>query len=190
MYKNCVSPQTARRQRELEAAILDAMLSRGYENISISELCESLGVPRKSFYRYFNGKEGALYALIDHILLDFSGEIFSEEAGAVMDTMERFFKYWKENQRFLDAIVKNELTGVFMWRAMSLALNTDVVAKKLFLIHSDVKKEYLVTFYVSGLLSLVFSWHGSGYLESSREMASTSLHLMTRPMFSVMLPSR
>lgn len=188
MYKCCVTEQAVLRQRELEEGLLDAMLSCGYEDISISELCDGLGIPRKSFYRYFNGKEGALYALIDHTLIDFSGEVFSDEAKAVMDTMEHFFLYWKGKRRFLDAIVKNDLLEVFVWRALSRSMESDVVAEKLLSIHSGVKKEHLVNFFVSGLLALIFNWHHDGFAESPREMASVALHLMTRPMFSVMRP--
>ncbi|MBQ8264023.1 MAG: TetR/AcrR family transcriptional regulator [Oscillospiraceae bacterium] len=188
MYKRCVTEQSARRQRELENGLLNAMLSRGYESISISELCDELGVPRKSFYRYFNGKEGALYALIDHVLMDFSGEVFSEEASAVMDTMERFFAYWKDKRRFVDAIVKNDLVGIFVWRALNRSMETDVVAEKLLSLHAGMKREHVVMFFVSGLLSLMFQWHHDGFKEPPREMAATALHLMTRPMLSVMLP--
>lgn len=190
MYKRCITEQSAGRQRRLEAGLLDAMLSKGYENISISELCDDLGVPRKSFYRYFNGKEGALYALIDHTLMDYSGEVFSEEAEAVMDTMERFFSYWKVNRRFVDALVKNDLISTFVWRALNRSMETDVIADKLLSLHAGMKREYVVMFFVSGLLSLMFQWHRDGFVESPREMASTALHLMTRPMFSVMLPQQ
>ena len=188
MYKRCITEQSARRQRELEQGLLSAMLGRSYESISISDLCDELGVPRKSFYRYFNGKQGALYALIDHMLMDFSGEVFSEDAGAAMDTMERFFVYWKENRRFVDAIVKNDLVSIFVWRALNRSMETDVIAEKLLSLHAGMKKEHVVMFFVSGLLSLMFQWHHDNFLESPREMASTALHLMTRPMFSVMLP--
>ena len=45
MYKYCVTEQSARRQRELENGLLQAMCSRKYEDISISELCQQIGVP-------------------------------------------------------------------------------------------------------------------------------------------------
>ena len=53
MYKLCKSEQSARRQRELELGLLEAMQTQLYEDISISELCDRLAIPRKSFYRYF-----------------------------------------------------------------------------------------------------------------------------------------
>ena len=71
MYKMCKTEQSARRQRELELGLLEAMKTQRYEDISISELCGTLGIPRKTFYRYFDSKDGALYGMIDHTLLDY-----------------------------------------------------------------------------------------------------------------------
>ena len=72
MYKLCKSEQSAARQRWLEQGLLQEMLLRRYEDISISDLCARLQIPRKSFYRYFTNKDGALFALIDLIGLTLS----------------------------------------------------------------------------------------------------------------------
>ena len=73
MYKQCRTEQSASRQRHLEQGLLQMMLKRQFEEISVSDLCEEIGVPRKAFYRYFSGKDGALHALIDHTLLEYEG---------------------------------------------------------------------------------------------------------------------
>ena len=52
MYKLCKTEQSARRQKELEQGLLKIMLQSRYEDISVSELCDNLNIPRKSFYRY------------------------------------------------------------------------------------------------------------------------------------------
>ena len=77
MYKLCKTEQSAQRQRQLEEGLLAAMRTKRYEEITISDLCDQMGIPRKSFYRYFSGKDGALHALIDHALLDY--ESFTAE---------------------------------------------------------------------------------------------------------------
>ena len=71
MYKLCKTEQSAARQRQLEQGLLQIMQTQQYEDISISDLCDRLGIPRKSFYRYFSSKDGALMALIDHTLMEF-----------------------------------------------------------------------------------------------------------------------
>ena len=96
MYKLCKTEQSAARQRQLEQGLLQAMYTQDYEDISISDLCDRMGVPRKSFYRYFSNKDGALFALLDHTLMEFeqtSGTTASGNSGAIGD-LERFF-LWK-----------------------------------------------------------------------------------------------
>ena len=53
MYKLCKTEQSAARQRQLEEGLLTVMLTRRYDEISVSDLCDDLAIPRKSFYRYF-----------------------------------------------------------------------------------------------------------------------------------------
>ena len=51
MYKLCKTEQSAQRQRSLEEGLLTAMKTKRYEEITISDLCSQMGIPRKSFYR-------------------------------------------------------------------------------------------------------------------------------------------
>ena len=99
MYKVCKTEQSARRQRQLEQGLLEMMQHSRYEDISVSDLCDYLEVPRKSFYRYFSSKDGALYALLDHTMMGFfetgigaSGTI----PGTQIGDLERFFAFWRQ----------------------------------------------------------------------------------------------
>ena len=76
MYKLCKTERSANRQRQLEEGLLTAMETTRYDDISVSDLCEQMDIPRKSFYRYFDSKDGALQALIDHTLMEF--ELFDQ----------------------------------------------------------------------------------------------------------------
>ena len=71
MYKLCKTEQSAKRQREIEMALLNLMSKKSYSEISITELCKNLGMPRKTFYRYFESKEDTLYALIEHTMNEY-----------------------------------------------------------------------------------------------------------------------
>jgi len=180
MYKRCVTEQSARRQRELEAGLLVAMGAHQYEDITISDLCDSMDIPRKSFYRYFSSKEGALYALIDHTLAEFSGEFFSQELTATISTLERFFAFWVVHADLLNALSRSGLTGILLQRSITLALDGNLLAKKLIPSESTHAQEYAVTFLVSGLISLVMQWHRSGFQEPPRQLATIAARLMTQ----------
>ena len=68
MYKLCKTEETVKRQREIELGLFSMLKTVRFDNLSITELCEKIQIPRKAFYRYFDSKEDALCALILYFL--------------------------------------------------------------------------------------------------------------------------
>lgn len=180
MYKICITEQSARRQHELEAGLLVAMQTRQYEDISVSDLCDTMNIPRKSFYRYFSSKDGALYALIDHTMMDFTGDFFSSELSATIETLEHFFLFWKQQEPLLSALRRSGLSGMLVQRSIIKAVEDDLVAKQLFRNPEKDIQLYVVNFLVSGLISLVLQWHIGGFRETPRQLAEIATDILTR----------
>ena len=180
MYKICITEQSAKRQRELELGLLDAMQTRQYEDITVSDLCDMLNIPRKSFYRYFSSKDGALFALIDHTMMDFTGEFFSHELAATIDTLEHFFQFWKQQEPLLTALRRSDLSGILLQRSFIKAAEDDLVARQLFRTREKHSQLYVVNFLVSGLISLVLQWHVGGFHETPRQLAELATEILTR----------
>lgn len=44
----------------VERAILRLVLQKGYENVTIEEVCEEVGISRKTFFNYFSSKRAAV----------------------------------------------------------------------------------------------------------------------------------
>lgn len=187
MYKLCKTEQSARRQRELEQGLLAAMGTHRYEEITVSDLCDQLNIPRKSFYRYFSSKDGALHALIDHTLLEFEG--FSAGEGTVAKRtyqldLERFFRFWKERRALLDALARSGISGTLVMRSIDHAMS-DVGMPLRFLPQQErLAKEHATMFGVCGLMSMVLNWHNNGFLLSETQMASIAVELLTKPLFT------
>ena len=95
MYKQCRTEQSAARQRELLKGLLQIMNQQHYDEITVSSFCEQMQIPRKSFYRYFSSKEGALHALIDYTLMEFEGFSQTRMKGgsSAQEELERLFSY-------------------------------------------------------------------------------------------------
>jgi AcrR family transcriptional regulator len=187
MYKMCKTEQSARRQQELEEGLLQAMGNCHYEQISVSDLCDRCGIPRKAFYRYFSGKDGALYALIDHTLLQYEGFQFDEpsvEMRSYQSDLEQFFRFWLRQKPLLDALKRSDISGVLVTRAIEHALS-DVGMPIRFLPQQDrAARRHAIMFGVCGLMSMVLDWHDSGYDLSPREMSVIAAKLMTEPLFA------
>ena len=186
MYKLCKTEQSADRQRALEAGLLSVMGAHHYDEISVSDLCDRMGVPRKSFYRYFSGKDGALHALIDHTLMEFEGFALQASASTkrtVYTEMEQFFQFWVHQKDLLDALQRSGMTGVLFQRCLHHALDGDGVPHR-FLPHNEkVTREYAALFGICGLMSLVTQWHQGGFTQSPWQMAQITAKLMTEPLF-------
>lgn len=186
MYKLCKTEQSARRQRQLEQGLLKAMEQHSYEEISISELCEQMGVPRKSFYRYFSSKDGALYALIDHTLVEFENfdrENYRKSKRTLQRDLERFFRFWKSNASLISALDKSGLSGVLVQRTVDYALSEVAFPARFLPGEGRGTQNHVVTFSVCGLLAVMLQWHHSGYQTPVCELAAVAERLLTCPLF-------
>ena len=183
MYKQCRAEQSAARQRELMEGLLDAMTQQHFEEISVSSLCDRMQIPRKSFYRYFSSKEGALNALIDHALMDFAGFTAKNLKGSsVEQELERIFAYWYEKRRLLDALQKSGLSGVLVTRAIGHSVFESVSNNKFLSAEEQKAREYITLFLVSGFMSMVIQWHHEGYAQSVQQMVQVAMRLISQPL--------
>ncbi len=185
MYKLCKTEQSAARQRELEQKLVDLMNIRRYEEITVSEFCAHAGIPRKAFYRYFSSKDGALYALLDHTMLEYEFFGTSRMPGGLENTqreLEGFFLFWKQQKPLLDALEYSGLSGILMERSI---FNVMESVRHLHTEETQKMREYVVQFAVCGLMIMMVNWHHGGYQESIPEMTRIALRLVSQPLFSL-----
>jgi AcrR family transcriptional regulator len=185
MYKLCRTEQSSQRQRQLEQGLLQLMQVVRYEEISISDLCERMQIPRKSFYRYFSSKDGALFALLDHTMLDFYEDGFrTPNAGTALGELDQFFAFWYEKKELLDALQKSGLSGILVERATELARRERMMPDrmKLWTAHHQ---ELALSFAICGLMSMILQWHHQGYPISPGEMTRLATAMLTRPLVEI-----
>lgn len=182
MYKLCKTEQSAKRQRQLEMGLLEAMQTQRYEDISISDLCDRMKIPRKSFYRYFSSKDGALVALMDHTMMSFFEAGYrSGKEGSALGDLEGFFRFWYENKALLDALQRSQLSGLLVERARSFALRERLMPRQLQNRPTEVQGIAL-SFAVCGLMSVVIQWHHEGYLIRPEKMTQIATSMLTQPL--------
>jgi len=186
MYKQCRTERSAARQQQLEQGLLQMMLKRQYDEISVSDLCDEIGVPRKSFYRYFSGKDGALFSMIDRAIMDFEIHTTvpdSENPEYPLQYMEQVFVYWVRHRALLDALMKSDKSGILIQRALDFSHNLDTIPR--FMQITDKRlREYGTMFMVCGLMTMIVQWHHDGFSKSTREMAELTMQLLTQPLFN------
>ena len=169
MYKICHTEESSRRQRELEAGLLDALRKLPYEKVTLTDLCQQLNIPRKSFYRYFPTKEDCLLALIDHTLSDCNDIALKgwNGSGNLDRTVQlRFFNFWKDHEAFLNAVRDNGWDYLLLER-------TTVIVDRMKENEEEVSfaQDQVEYFVAHGLMSTIIRWHHYGFRSTPEEMA-------------------
>lgn len=185
VYKLCKTEQSAARQRQLEEGLMSVMLTKRYDEISVSELCDDLAIPRKSFYRYFSSKDGALHALIDHTLMGFEGYTGTRRGTGrtLYGELEGFFQFWAQHKTLLDALQRSGMSGILIERAISHALSETAMPVRFLPMDSKEMQKQITMFGVCGLMSMVVTWHHEGFPQSVSQMARIATHLLEQPLF-------
>ena len=183
MYKLCRTAQSSARQREFENALLQLMLRRRFEDISISGLCDSIGIPRRAFYRYFSGKDGALYALIDHTMADFFEDAPEKlkKRGDARGELELTFAFWRDKKDLLDALERSGLSGLLVARATEFTLREGYMPRSFKQLDPEIQ-ELAMSFSVYGLMSMILRWHKQGFQLSPADMSKVTIALLKTPL--------
>ncbi len=186
MYKLCKTEQSAKRQREIEMALLDIMTKKSYNEISITELCEKLSMPRKTFYRYFDSKDDTLYALIEHTMSeyqDFSLSPAKDGVRTLMGEIENYYRFWICHKPLLDALHKNGMLEKIIEVSVSFPVNDMVSLQKFLPDDSDWARDKIFKFAVCGLCFQMIDWYRGGFKTSISDMARISCRTLSKPLF-------
>lgn len=180
MYRHCNTEESAHRQRQIEQCLLELMTDTPYANITIGQICELAGISRKSFYRYFDSKDGCLHALLDHVIMDGSSYYMSEPGKSVTgpDLCIRIFEYWQRQTVLLDALERDGQSIQILQRMIRYTLEEEPDYAR----HMGISKSSIiehVVFTVSGVMGLVLAWHHEGYQKNAEEMGKL-LYEMTQ----------
>ena len=186
MYKLCKTEHSAARQREMEKGLMQLMTSHRYEDITVSNLCEYLNIPRKSFYRYFSSKDGALNALLDHTMMEYEGfnVVYKDGDHRTLEKeLTQFFHFWMRQKDLLDALAKNKMSGNLVERTLNHINSGEVIPVRFLAGESLYVKKQVTLFCISGLMSIVLSWHNDGFPSSAEEIAAVTARLVSQPLF-------
>lgn len=146
-------------------------------------------MPRKTFYRYFDGKDAVFTALTDQIMLDYeqyTGPYAEGEKRTSEKEMEKMFLFWYEHRELLSAIVRSNMTGLTLEQFMETGY-AERLGKRLVNLpelEDDSKIFRMTTFFTtSGLFVILLDWLRRGCEESPKEMAAMTVQLLTRPLY-------
>ncbi len=186
MYKLCKTEQSVKRQREIENALFDLMMKKSYPDITVTEICDALSMPRKAFYRYFDSKDDTLYALIEHTMAEYGGFVGNHISGGVRTLrreIEKYFVFWQEHKLLLDALYKNNMLEKIIDVSVGFPINDMVSLKRFLPDDTDWAREKIFKFAVCGLVFQMLDWYKDGFKTSVSDMARLSCRTLSKPLF-------
>ncbi|MBR7117116.1 MAG: TetR/AcrR family transcriptional regulator [Clostridia bacterium] len=184
MFKECKTERSAKRQRLIENTLFDMMKRRSYDDITVTDLCEELKMPRKAFYRYFDSKDCALQGLIVHTLPEYAKEQTPIAGQRVLrNELMGFFEFWKKRHELLEVLDRNGKISIVMECCLSFPVETFVSIERILPDEEPAMRDKIYRFAIGGLISIVIEWYREGFKEPASEIARLAVRVLTKPPF-------
>ena len=181
-----------RSKKALRAALISLMESKGFEAITVNDLCSAADLNRGTFYNHFSDKENLLVFLEDDVM-NTVARIHSEMSLlSVKDVMAycvskkplpflvSLFDYFREEGDFLHAVLGPGGDPRFGSRLRD-SVCTNLIQGVL---HEKYRNEpdpfvgYYISFYASAYLGVITHWIDTGMKEDSETMALIAMRLL------------
>lgn len=176
MYRKCATEISARNQKKVTAGLLELMQKVPYEEITVTQLCQTAGVTRRVFYHLFPNKTDALHAVIDNAIL--GTESYRPE---ISDEILRFCLYWREQRPLLDALRRNNLSNLLLERMVGNIIHEDYDVRYWLKDYDRDTGMDIIIYNLCGIMGLTYSWYATGYRKTPEEMAQRIRQLVRFP---------
>ena len=184
--------RSARTRAALREALIQLINEKGYDAITVGDLCERADITRGTFYNHYSDKDALLVACEDEIIaeleaiqarmngLDLVQTTICVKRKKPIPLLVSLFDYLRSQAYFLGAVMGPQGDPRFernlLTRVREILMGS--------VLHERYRKNptpfvnYYVTFYASAYLGVVKEWIEPGMRESSEDMAVIAQRLL------------
>ncbi len=188
MSRPCKTERAVGQQRLICDALIGQMEEGSYAACTVSDLCRRAGIPRRTFYYYYDSKEDVLSALMMQILEECDVETMfarQENRQALEQGFIRFFCYWRDlRRRELEAFLRNDL-GQRLINGAIAHISGDVQWQSLVLDRPAHRVTIGSMMGMTCVYYTLFYWHRNGYRIDPQELADHVTRLLTEPLYRI-----
>ena len=185
-----------RRITRTRSALRDALIAlideRGYDTLSVGDVCLAANVTRGTFYNHFTSKEDMLASFEDEVMggldafqermanLSLKDLAYTVTTKRPLPLLVEMFDYLRSEGAFLHAVLGPHGDSRFSSRlrdAVCANLVRSVLHKR-YRDSDDAFVQYYVAFYASAYLGVIERWLATGMKESSEDMALIAQRLL------------
>ena len=186
---------TKNNQRSLETrgrikkALLDTLERKDILDITVSEVCQTAGINRSTFYSHYDGigeiTEELEMEIAANLFKRFNPETYDANHPFSMDNLTFVLEHIREKQLFYRAYLVQSTSQRQVDWAFSQLLE-QVVRPIMRKIHvEDSATEYYFTFFKSGLIAVILRWLQNDCQEDPEVMVSYFKNMLAHPTFDV-----
>lgn len=185
-------PRIMRSKAALREALISLMEERGFDSVTVNDLCQRAGLNRGTFYNHFHDKESLLLGLEDEFLsgignlrermrsLEIQDLVAARLAKRPLPPLVELFEYLRDEGDFLHAVLGPGGDVRFGPRLREAVCEGFIRA----LLHERYQGDssafvgYYISFYAGAYLGVISRWVETGMSETPEEMATISMRLL------------
>lgn len=181
-----------RSKRALRLALISLIEEKGFDAITVNDLCSAADLNRGTFYNHFHDKDHLLATFEDEVMADLLRIQSQMDSLSVKDVLAtcvmkrplpflvELFDYLRKQGSFLHAVLGPGGDAAFGQRlrdSVCTHLIQSVLHEK-YRESPDSFVEYYLAFYASAYLGVINHWIETGMKETSEEMALIAMRLL------------
>lgn len=180
--------KSERTKKKLKEILIDLCGEKGYQNVTIGDICEKAETYRSTFYRYYDTKDDMLREIereyidatrdLTPSFEDLRKELSEEEYGRLRKELTQDMKYHQSHKK-LCLFLLSPYGDPYFTRKMaeSITKTAERAIKKHGSSYSSNQK-YVLSFFANGFISTIYEWLRREDC-SAEEIADVLLRLIT-----------
>lgn len=171
--KKSNNPLSVLSKELLMTALLELLVKKPYNQITITEISSQAQLARRTFYRNFDTKEDILNLYIQKLISEYIELLGQEDTLKIYNVARVYFTFWNKHLDFLILMEKNNLLYMLL----------EKYNKYLPIIHNKFKKnkedslnnnvlEYILAFSAGGFWNTLIKWVHEGAKKTPDQMAA------------------
>ena len=188
MTNHCYTEYASQKKALLETCLLELMQQQPYKEISVTDICRTAKIPRRTFYHYFENKDDILDTIVKNLLLQcFLTSMYdlTIDVNNMKNCFVRIFRFWEGGNRSkLDILMQNGLES----RLLSWSIHF-IRAEKIPILRTSRLEPKLIDIglriSITGFFSLLFYWNQNGYQETPEQMAEYAMGVLPQAFYQL-----
>lgn len=173
--KESLNPSSIDSRKRIFSSLIDLMLVKDFNKITITEIAENAEVVRRTFYRNFNSKDDVINSYSKMLIEEFINIIQIHNINNCHDALRHLFYICKEHKDYFNALKRNNklIYILSQWTEILPSIH-ELFKDKLTNFPQTTTKEsldYLLTFNVGGTFNIIIKWINDGMILSPDELS-------------------